>query len=99
MGRALEAAGHSRPANSAAHHIVAGSAAAAEPARRVLNKLGIGIDDATNGIFLPMQQHDMLHTTEYYSAINKALQGVSTRQQAMDVLEAIAQKLRNQKFP
>ncbi|MEZ4310031.1 MAG: AHH domain-containing protein [Polyangiaceae bacterium] len=51
LGRALGAAGHARPPGSAAHHIVAGNAPAAAPARAVLEKFGIGINDAANGAF------------------------------------------------
>ena len=53
LGTALEGAGIARPAESAAHHIVAGGAAAAAQARAVLQRFGIGINDAANGVFLP----------------------------------------------
>jgi hypothetical protein len=48
LGRALQRAGHNRPGNTAAHHIVAKKADAADPARKVLEKFGIWLDDAAN---------------------------------------------------
>jgi RHS repeat-associated protein len=53
LGRALESSGIVRPADAAAHHIVAGSAQGAAAARAALQRLGIDINDAVNGVFLP----------------------------------------------
>jgi hypothetical protein len=99
LGRALEAAGHARPPGSAAHHIVAGSAPGADVARAVLSKFGIGINEAANGVFLPGAQHAALHTNEYYTAVNAALQGATTRQQALNTLQSVGQALQAGKFP
>src|SRR5262249_36152233 len=46
LGTALEEAGFARGEGEAAHHIVAGSADVAAPARAVLQRFGIGINDA-----------------------------------------------------
>ncbi len=99
LGRALEAAGVLRPAGSAAHHIVAGAAPGAQAARETLARLGIGINDAANGVFLPAAQHAALHTTEYYTAVNKALAQVKTKDEAIKVLNSIAQQLRAGQSP
>jgi RHS repeat-associated protein len=99
LGRALEAAGHVRPPGSAAHHIVAGSAPGAEAARATLRKLGIDINDAANGVFLPAAQHAALHTNAYYAAVNKALEGVTTQSQALQILKTIGQTLQAGKLP
>lgn len=41
---------------NAAHHIVAGTAQKAQQARAVLEKFGVGINDAINGVFLPIER-------------------------------------------
>jgi hypothetical protein len=53
LGAALEASGIPRPKGYAAHHIAAGGAERAEAARRILQKFNIGINDVSNGVFLP----------------------------------------------
>jgi hypothetical protein len=53
LGRALEASGVARQPGYEAHHIVAGGFEDADPARQVLQKFGIGINEASNGVFLP----------------------------------------------
>ena len=103
LGQALEAAGHVRPAGSAAHHIVAGGAKAAAPARAALQRFGIGINDAANGVFLPASRaapnasgaavHSTLHTRAYYEAVNDALGQAKTRTEALEVLGALRQGL------
>ncbi len=105
LGRALEAAGHVRPPGAAAHHIVAGGARAAAPARTVLQRFGIGINDAVNGVFLPATRaapnpagaavHSTLHTRLYYQTINRRLAQATTRQEVLDVLQAIRRALLN----
>jgi hypothetical protein len=99
LGKALEAAGHARPEKSAAHHIVAGKAEMAAPARAILAKLGVGINEAHNGVFLPVAQHQALHTNEYYTAVNAALSSVQTREQAIQALRTIGEGLQAGKFP
>ena len=76
-----------RPADAAAHHMVAGSAPDAQAAREILSKYGIGINDAENGMFLPMQKHAGMHTTKYYDAVNRALEHVGSREEAIQSLE------------
>jgi hypothetical protein len=103
LGRALEAAGHARPAGSAAHHIVAGNAPAAAQARAVLQRFGIGINDAINGVFLPATRaapnatgaaaHSTVHTNAYYQTVNQMLGAATTRAEAEAALRAISQAL------
>jgi hypothetical protein len=92
-----------RPAGSAAHHIVAGGAEAAAPARAVLERFGIGINDAANGVFLPASRaapnaagaavHSTVHTRGYYQAVNEALSQATTRAEALEALGALRQGL------
>jgi hypothetical protein len=99
LGRALEAAGHVRPPGAATHHIAAGSAKAAAPARAALERFGIGINDAANGVFLPPNVHAPLHTNAYYDAVNSALGQATTRQEALEVLDTIGRGIAVGTFP
>jgi hypothetical protein len=99
LGRALESAGHVRPPGSAAHHIVAHSARDAAPARSVLQKFRININEAANGVFLPSAQHAALHTQEYYTRVNTALTSATTREQVINALQSIGQALQSGTFP
>jgi RHS repeat-associated protein len=89
LGRALESAGHVRPPGSVAHHIVAGGAKKAGEAQAALEKFGIGINDAANGAFLPSGVHVRIHTNAYYETVNSALRQATTRQEALQALDAI----------
>jgi hypothetical protein len=99
LGRSLEAAGHVRPPGLAAHHIVAHTARDAAPARAVLQKFGIGINEASNGVFLQQSVHANLHKRAYYQAINDMLSQAATRQEALQLLDAIRQGLLSGSFP
>jgi RHS repeat-associated protein len=94
LGRALESAGYVRAPESAAHHIVAINAARAAPARAVLEKFGISLDDPANGIFLPAKVHNRIHTHAYFDKVNNALSQANTRGEAMEVLEALKGDMR-----
>jgi len=109
LARYLEISGVKRPAGYEAHHIAAGTASLAEPARTVLKSFGIGINDAVNGVFLPADKatqiiagktfHRSLHTIPYYEAVNNALEPLTTRQQVIDKLRSIARALEAGEFP
>jgi hypothetical protein len=94
LGQALESAGFVRAPESAAHHIVAANAARAAPARAVLEKFGISLDDAANGVFLPAKVHNRIHTNAYFDKVNNALSQASTRGEALEVLEALKGEIR-----
>ena len=103
--RALVNSGIVRPIESAAHHIVAIGAKAAAPARAVLKRFGIGIDDAANGVFLPANKsstnlaenavHSTIHTRPYYEMVNETLGAASNREQALEALGAVKESLLN----
>jgi hypothetical protein len=99
LGNALEAAGQVRRAGDEAHHIVAKKATAADPARITLQKFGIGLHDAANGVFLPRPKHRRLHGNEYYEAVNKALARAKSKAEAEQILQSIAQGLQSGTFP
>lgn len=78
LARNMAAAGASRPAHAAAHHIVAHGDARAFPAQDLLFGWGIAINDADNGVYLPRfrssvidgaphaLKHATLHTGFYH---------------------------------
>ena len=76
-------------------------------ARRILQREGIDINEAANGVFLPRSSsvarppattHSRLHTNRYYEALNDRLQRAvpgTVKQQ----LQRIADELANGRFP
>lgn len=103
LGQNLEASGVARPAETAAHHIVAGGAEAAAPARGVLTQYGIDVNTAENGVFLPSNTgslnpfgaavHSTLHTGSYYESVNELLLGATSRSEVMDSLAFLREGL------
>ena len=97
--------GISRPAQTAAHHIVAGCAKAAGQARSILAKFGIGINDAVNGVFLPQNLssanpngatvHSTLHTKKYYDMVTMMLKTCSSKEDVISTLSQIRKLLEN----
>lgn len=102
LNRAMAAAGQVKPTGHAAHHIVPHGAERAEQARRVLDKYGIGIDDAVNGVYLPRSVeagagaiHRGGHSKAYYDLVNDALSRARSKEDAIAILKRIADGLRN----
>ena len=75
------------------HHIVARMAKKAAEARRVLKKLGIDIDAASNGVALPKGVHRGVHTDAYYDAVNILAKAWKTTKQGVAGLRGIANSL------
>jgi len=74
-----------------AHHLVAQRAAAAQPARDVLQRVGIGIHDAENGAAAKTAVHAGTHTADYYGRVNQAMQGAENagKDAVISVLDGI----------
>ena len=79
--------------------MVAGKADGAKVSQTILQKFGVGINDAENGVFLPGKVHDHLHTHAYYRAVEKELGMATTREEAIDILASIRYGLLNGGFP
>jgi hypothetical protein len=103
----LEAVGKVRPENSAAHHIVAGKHSGADEARRLLKEEDIDINEAANGVFLPMNSkyvigettsHANVHTFKYFQEINRRLEQTPVGQRR-NALGKIAEELQKGIFP
>lgn len=82
-----------------AHHIVASEAERAEPARLVLESVGMSINSAHNGIFLDPSQHGPIHNRTYYTAVNDALMGANTYNEVAARLNQISVGIRARTFP
>lgn len=98
--------GVTRPLNSAAHHLVAFADQRAGQARAILEKAGIDINDAVNGVFLPANTrvsnmfggtaHTTIHTNAYYKAITARLQKTEN---VREELNLIRKEIINGTFP
>ena len=109
LGETMGSAGLARPAESAAHHLVAGGAGGAADARAVLTRFGIDINAAENGVFLPRNLasanpigaavHSTIHTDAYYAGANRLLGQATTRAEALDALDYVRQQLQSGGFP
>jgi len=101
LGKNLEKQGEIRPSgNHDAHHIVAWNHWRAGPARRVLEKLGISIDDAVNGVWLHRSYHRTLNNSKaYHDTVNRMLTEATSKKEAFEALERIKQLLSSGKFP
>ncbi|MFJ8041360.1 polymorphic toxin-type HINT domain-containing protein [Kitasatospora sp. NPDC096147] len=104
LRNALNAAGDLEPATPhSPHHIVAGNSPKAAPARAQLDRFGIGVNDAENGVWLPrgssspnpngLSVHSRIHTNEYYGYVNDLMSGARNRSEALDVIEHVRQQL------
>ncbi len=99
----MKEAGVTRPSSDyAAHHIIAGGAAKADEARRVLEKWGIDINDPANGVYLPTKKeivpdsayHPGLHTNEYYKEVNtRILKASGSKKEVLEELAKIRGEL------
>ncbi|TMR22623.1 hypothetical protein ETD86_10830 [Nonomuraea turkmeniaca] len=110
LRRGLIGAGFPEPSTPhSPHHIVAGNSPRAAPARAVLDKFGIGVNDAENGVWLPRSSgspnptgasvHSRIHTNDYYDHVNKLMSGARTRGEALDVIDHIRKQLQGGYWP
>ena len=76
LSKNMVADGTPRPANTAAHHIVGDTSKGAQPARDILKKHGIDVDDARNGVFLPNRNN-----------VDEALSGIKHNDSNKDTCE------------
>lgn len=110
LGENLRAAGIVPPGNGyEAHHIVPSRAGGTDmqPVRDKLISLGIKLNDAENGVWLPGPNasadaeeayHRTLNNADYFRAVIAAFEPVTTLDQAKAVLKDIGSQLQNADF-
>lgn len=105
----MESANIDGPDETATHHIVASTSAKASEGRAHLSSLGMDINDASNGVFLPSGSksvnpngasvHSRIHTDKYYKYVNSMIGGARTIGEARDVLGYIFRQLLDGRWP
>lgn len=100
--------GASRPAQTDAHHVVASEAAGARVSRTIIFAVGIGINDADNGVVLPRfrttriasmpkaSPHQHIHTDLYHANVVAELAGaddLADSQEIRGILRSISGRL------
>jgi hypothetical protein len=109
LGDNLVLVGKTRPANSHAHHITAGGASNPDAinSRLILQREGIDINEAVNGVFLPSSSkyaidsavpHANVHTKVYYEEIFNRLNSAASGK-VREELQKIANELLDGTFP
>lgn len=95
-----------RPPNTDAHHIVSVKHPAAERARAILFRNGIGINDADNGVYLPSKNdikvkqlpnahpHKTVHTATYYLNTARDLGEAESEIPILDITRELQQSER-----
>lgn len=70
-----------------------------------MQKYGVDINDATNGVFLPTAKdvaesayHPSLHTNAYYNEINKQLLKATSKEDVLSILDDISEQLMDGTF-
>jgi hypothetical protein len=96
--------GRKLPSSEEVHHIVPSTHREAELAREILDRFGIDINSADNGIVLTQSQHvgHGLHTDKAIRAVYDRLQQAEAsgqRARIMDALQKIAQQIQAGAFP
>jgi hypothetical protein len=111
LGDNLRTSGRRSPGEGYGAHHIAPSRAGDErmdELRARLDDLKLDLNDAANGVWLPGSNaaedatgayHPSLNNKQYNTAIIDAFKDVTTRDQAIDVLKRIAEKLLEGKFP
>jgi len=99
----METISGENPENSAAHHIVGNET---EIASKKLEEFGIDRNDPENGIFLPSNEkselkgpiHEGRHCREYSNEVDRRFANVSSREECLEVLDALKEDVFNGKL-
>jgi hypothetical protein len=95
-----QATGLSKPAGYHAHHIVPSTHRDMQKAREILEKWGIDINSAENGVFLPDYIHNGLANDKtYMRAVLNDLEQATSREEVIETLQRIGQKLLDGTYP
>lgn len=87
--------------NEQVHHIVPSTHPEAERARRILEKFGIDINEACNGVPIPKDLHygQRLHSKAGIQWVTNQLGSATTPEQVMGILREIAAQIRSGRIP
>ena len=109
LGRNLESAGYIRPEGSAPHHIVPYRHLQAQSVRDKLEALGIDLNSAVNGVFLPQLAGSTapgayhgggtLNSNDYFNQLRRDFSRVQTSADALDMLDRIRGELLKGTYP
>lgn len=109
LARAMKLAGKIRLPGEFAHHIVAHGDPRARVSREILEKFGVKLDEAVNGIFLPgfkksanpqgKAVHATVHTDAYYAGVEALLKKATTQNDVIQTLRYIASRLEHGLMP
>jgi hypothetical protein len=101
--------GAPQPSGTTAHHMVpygagtspnaTSAARQAAAARRHLQRLGVDVNSAANGVFLPHGYHRVLHTKAYYREVSRRLITARSSDEAVQILDRVRRDLLEGKFP
>ena len=83
-----------------AHHIVPGGgpqSGGRDPtsAQQRLRDLGVGLDDAENGVALSPEFHRYVHTSDYYKYVEAQMRRARSKHEVVEILERVASKLKD----
>ncbi|NOK69032.1 MAG: hypothetical protein GFH25_541200n212, partial [Chloroflexi bacterium AL-N10] len=109
LSRNMRAAGIPEPPGTAAHHIVAWNDSRAAGSRAILIGENIGINDAENGVYLPISRtkghvtvgnvwHANIHTNRYHAEVERRLSSAAPGTVRAE-LQQIAQEILQGLFP
>jgi len=90
LRRTLESAGRSSGPGQI-HHIVPWSATRGNMSREILQKFGVGIDDAIN--LVPLPSHFGAHSAAYYREVERALIGAASKSDVLQALNYLRESL------
>jgi len=95
LRRAMLNAGKEIPPGWHVHHIVPSTDSNdyAKQAREILEKWGVDINDAVNGVALPPNVHTRIHTRAYQKALFMHLAKAKSRKEVINILKDIGQTL------
>jgi len=113
LGKHMSVSGMPKPSpDFEAHAIISGASQHAIAARAILARYKIRIDDPVNGVWLPnflrnipnnrmpnAPAHRTIHTVQYYLNLNQVLFGLTSKDDLVDVLSKIRNRLTEGKFP
>lgn len=109
LGKNLIRSGASRKPGEHAHHIVAHGEPDAAQIRGILEKFGIDINSAENGVFLPGYKkspnpfgaavHLSTNTGPYYKSVNAMLNKATNRSEAAATLDYLRGRLLSGPWP